>query len=27
VLAFGQVLDSAIAPDMFDWTPTILITG
>jgi hypothetical protein len=27
VLAFGQVLDSDIASDMFDWTPPILITG
>jgi hypothetical protein len=27
VLALGQVLDFDIAPDMFDWTPPILITG
>jgi len=26
-LAFGQVLDSGIAPNMFDWTPPILITA
>jgi hypothetical protein len=27
MLAFGQVLDSDLELDMFEWTPSILITG